>query len=97
MPVLAVSPAATVSVAGLDSVKSPSAAFAPAAADTVSVVAWLDARFSIAVTVALPPFSEIDDDDSTSVAVGFPSSSRIVKRHGHGVSGDPPGRWRPSP
>ena len=72
-PTLAVDPAPMVSVFALDSVKpSPVAA-------TVSVTAALDARFRLAVTVAAPPFSGIDDDDSANVAVGAPSSSVSVR------------------
>ena len=74
-PVLAVCPAAMVSVFAFDSVKSPAPAFVPAEAATVSVTAALDARSSVAVTVAAPPFSEIDEDDSASVATGVASSS----------------------
>ena len=86
-PALAVDPAAIVSVFALDSVKSPSAAFVPAAADTVSVTALLDARFSTAVTaLALPaPLSSIvsgfdgSGSDSDSVTVGVSSSSVSVR------------------
>ena len=78
-PALAVDPAAMISVAGFDSVKSPETAFVPAAAVTVSVTASLDARSSAAVTVVTPPLSEIDEDDSFSVAVGVASSSVSVR------------------
>ena len=85
-PVLAVSPAAMVSVAWLDSVKSPAPAFVPAVAATVSVTASLDARSSVAVTVlALPaPLSAIvsgfegSGSDNASVATGVASSSFSV-------------------
>ena len=80
VPVLAVEPAAMLRVRAALSVKS--AASAPdddtAAADTVIVVASLEAPESTAVTVATPPFSETDDEDSTSDTVDAPSSSRIV-------------------
>ena len=76
-PALVVEPAAIVSVVALDSAKSAAIAPAPAAADTVTVTATLDVRSSRAVTVATPPFSEIEDEDSTSVVCGA-SSSVIV-------------------
>ena len=73
MPVLAVEPAATVSVFAVESVKpSPDAAI-------VSVTAALDAPESVAVTVDTPPFSEMDEGDSTRIAVGAPSSSVRVR------------------
>ena len=75
VPALVVPPAAMVSVLALESVKPLPEA------DTVTVVAALEARFSVAVTVetvfAVPPSSMVDGD-STSVASGGPSSSRIV-------------------
>ena len=78
VPLLVVDPAAIVSVVVLDSVKSPSAAFVPAVADTVIVVAALDALLNFAVTVVTPPSSEIDVGDRTKDTVGSPSSSVIV-------------------
>ena len=77
VPVLAVDPAAMVSVEPL-SVKSAATAGETAIADTVSVVASLDARSSVAVTVLDPPSSEIDVGLSTSVAAGVASLSVIV-------------------
>ena len=56
----------------------PAAAFAPGDADTVTVVAALDARFRVAVTVDTPPFSGIDAGFSESVTPGAASSSVIV-------------------
>ena len=72
-PTLAVWPAAMVSAAFALSVTSPEA-------DTVIVVASLDAPLSVAVTVVtLPaPLSSMRADDSTSLAVGVASSSVIV-------------------
>ena len=73
VPVLAVEPAATVSVFAVESVKpSP-------VAETVSVTVSLDARFSTAVTVETPPSSEMDDGDRARVAAGAPSSSLSVR------------------
>ena len=71
------------SVFVLDRLKSPAAAFVPAAAATVSVTASLDARFNVAVTVAFPGFvpscSSIVSALSASVAVGVASSSVRVR------------------
>ena len=73
VPVLAVDPAATVSVFAVESEKpSPEAAI-------VSVTAALDAPESVAVTVDTPPFSEIKAGDRARVAVGAPSSSVRVR------------------
>ena len=68
-PVLAVCPAAIVSVVALDSAKSAAAAFVPGAAETVTVTASLDLTDSVAVTVDTPPVSEIDADDRTSATI----------------------------
>ena len=78
VPVLVVSPDAIVNVSALDNVKSAATAPVPAAAPTVTVTAALDVLSSVAVTVDTPPLSETDVDDSPSVTVGGPSSSRIV-------------------
>ena len=80
VPLLLVAPAAMVSVALLLSLKSPFAVFAPAAAETVTVVCWLDARSRLAVTVAelVAPLSAIELRDSARVTVGVASSSVIV-------------------
>ena len=80
VPVLSVSPAATVSTLLSPTVKSSAVAPVPGAADTVIVVALVDVRFSLAVTfVALPgPLSSIIAGVSTSVTSGGPSSSRIT-------------------
>ena len=59
-------------------VKSAASAPVPAAAATVKVLVALDGWLNDAVTVVDPPFSEIDDAPSDSVAVGSASSSRIV-------------------
>ena len=85
-PVLAVSPAAMVSVVPV-CVKSPESACVPATADTVRVTASLDARSSVAVTVLAlsAPLSLMvsgfdgSGSDSTSVTVGGPSSSVNVR------------------
>ena len=81
-PLLAVEPAPMISVFAVDSVK-PS----PAAA-TVNVTAALDAPESVAVTVATPPASEMDEGDKARVAVGVPSSS--VRVRGAPVTGPTP-------
>ena len=80
VPLLLVLPAAMVSVVLLFSLKSPFAVFAPAAAETVTVVCWLDARSRLAVTVAelVAPLSAIELRDSARVTVGVASSSVIV-------------------
>ena len=88
-PALVVSPAAMVSVAGLDSVKSPVAAFIPANADTVSVTALLDLPESVAVTDDTPPVSEIDAADSTSATIGNASSSVMVSVTSEGCPATP--------
>ena len=79
VPVLVVEPAAIVSSVALDRLKSPAAAFAPAAAATVSVTASLDPWFSTAVTVLFPGFvpscSSIVAGLNASIAVGVTSSS----------------------
>ena len=69
-----------VSVLLLLSEKSPAAVFAPGAAETVTVVCWLDARSRLAVTVAelVAPLSAIELRDSARVTVGAASSSLIV-------------------
>ena len=77
-PVLAVCPAAIVSVSALDRLKSPATAPVPGAAETVTVTASLDLTDSVAVTVDTPPVSEIDADDRTSATVGNASSSVSV-------------------
>ena len=64
---LEVSPASMVSVVRFSVV--------PVGADSVIVVAAPEARFSVAVIVAVPPFSEIDAADDASVTVGAASSS----------------------
>ena len=80
-PVLAVLPAAIVSVLSLDRVKSSAAAGATGAADTVIVVSESDASFSVAVTLETPPFSEMEVGDRRNVTAGtvdVPSSSVMV-------------------
>ena len=78
VPALVVRPAAMVSVAAALRVKSPSAAFAPAAADTVTVTASADGCDSVAVTVDTPPSSAIDAGVSASESAAVASSSAIV-------------------
>ena len=77
VPALVVCPAAMVNVFALDSVKSVPD---PGEADTVSVTAALDGRFSVAVTVETfdAPLSSIVDGDNASVASGNASSSVMV-------------------
>ena len=61
VPVLAGRPGGDAQLrVGVLSVKSPLTAGATAAADTVTVVASLDARSRVAVTVLMPPFSLIE-------------------------------------
>ena len=78
VPVLAVLPAAIVSVVLFVIVKSLFVAGLTALAETVTVTAALDACDSAAVTVLVPPLSEIEDGFSDSVTVGTPSSSVMV-------------------
>ena len=78
-PVLAVEPAAIVSVFVLDRVKSPDTAGDTAAAATVTVTASLDAPDNRAVTVEIPFVSVIEVGDSTSDTVGRASSSSRVR------------------
>ena len=77
-PLLAVAPAAMVSVFSAERPKSAATAPVPAAAPTVTVTASLDLPDSVAVTDATPPVSEIDDGDSDSATVGNVSSSVSV-------------------
>ena len=90
VPVLAVAPAAMVSVLLVESVKSPDNAGETAAADTVTVTCALDAADSVAVTVLAPPFSEIEDGLSARLTVGTPSSSVIVSVSSPGFDTPPP-------
>ena len=78
-PLLAVAPAAMVSVFAAERSKSASAAPVPAAAPTVTVTASLDLPDSVAVTDATPPVSEIDAGDNASATVGNVSSSVSVR------------------
>ena len=78
-PPLTVVPAATVNVVLPLNVKSVATVCGPAEAATVNVVGWLDGRFSVAVTVATPPLSEIDEGVSTSATAGASSSSVMVR------------------
>ena len=79
-PVLVVAFAAKVRVVAVLNVKSPATApvEATGAAATVTVTATDDCRSRVAVTVATPPFSVIEDDDSASAARGV-SSSVIIR------------------
>ena len=78
VPVLVVAPAAMVRVFAALSVKSPAAASAAGAAETVRVTASLDLPESVAATVATPPDSDTDSADSASAAAGAASSSFTV-------------------
>ena len=80
VPVLLVRPAAMVRVFSALSAKSPAPAVVPAA-ETVIVVSALEARFSEAVTVEelAAPLSVTEVRERASVAVGFASSSVIVR------------------
>ena len=77
VPVLVVPPAAMVSVVPLR-VKSPITAGFTGAAETATVVAWLDGWSRVAVTVLDPPSSEIEVGASTSVTTGVASLSASV-------------------
>ena len=78
-PALVVAPAATVSVLAVPRLKSPATAGDTAAADTVTVVGWLDGCDNTALTVDRPPFSETDVGSSSSTASGAASSSVKVR------------------
>ena len=78
VPVLVVLPAAMVSVFAELRAKSPATAFVPVAAVTMIVVVAVEAASSVAVTVATPPFSEIDDGDSDSDTAGLSSSMTVT-------------------
>ena len=79
VPVLDVDPAAMVSFVLVLRLKSPATAGETGAADTVTVTASLETALNSAVTVLVPPSSEIDDELSASDTVGVFSSSVIVK------------------
>ena len=76
-PVLTVAPAAIVSSVPV-CVKSPATAGDTAAVATVTVAATLDGPDSVAVTVAMPPFSEIEAGARARPATGNVSSSSSV-------------------
>ncbi len=78
LPVLVSSPSAIASVRFALSVKSPGAAGAIAAADTVTVSADADAESRLAVTVLTPLLSPIEDGDSSSVTTGSPPALTTV-------------------
>ena len=78
VPVLAVEPAAIVSVLLFVIVKSLLVAGLTAVAETVTDTAALEAPDSVAVTVLVPPFSDIEAEPSDSVTVGVLSSSVMV-------------------
>ena len=84
VPVLVVALAAMVSVRARDSVKSRAVAPVPGAACTVTVTGALEAPDRVAVTVATPPVSEIDEGDSARASIGVPSSSISVRVVGSG-------------
>ena len=67
------------SVSLAPSMKSPLTAGGTGLAETVTVKASEEASLSIAVTVLLPPFSEIESELRLSVTVGVVSSSVMVK------------------
>ena len=89
VPVLAVSPAAMISVLLPLRVKSAATAGDTAIADTVSLTASLDTPLNVAVTVADPPFSGIESALNTSVTVGVASSSVIVRVWSDGADTPP--------
>ena len=77
-PVLLVAPAAMERVLFVLSAKSPAPALAPATAETVIVVAALDAGSKVACTVVVPFFSEMKEADRVSVTTDRASSSLSV-------------------
>ena len=79
VPLLVCEPAAMVSVLFVLRLKSDEVAGDTAVAATVRVTAWLDTALSVAVTLLVPPFSEIEDELKDSDTVGAPSSSVIVR------------------
>ena len=79
IPVLSVCLGAMVSTRAVLSSKSPATAGVTAAADTVTRISSLVPWLNRAVTVLTPRFSETSSGESTSVTVGAPSSSVIVK------------------
>ena len=90
VPVLVVSPVAIVSVLFVDRMKSPDTAGLTALAETVTVTVAVAAEDSVAVTVLVPWYSEIEDGLSTSVTVGVPSSSVMVSVWSEGFETPPP-------
>ena len=78
VPVLLVIPAAMLRSAFVERSASAAVAGATGVSETVTVVAWLDGRLRVAVTVLVPPSSSISDADSARTTVGAPSSSAIV-------------------
>ena len=78
-PMLVVAPAATERVLFVLNAKSPATALAPATAETVTVVAALDAGIKVAVTVVKPFFSEMKEDDRVNVTTDLTSSSLSVR------------------
>ena len=81
VPALVVCPAAMVSVFALDSEKSLDTAGDTSTADTVIVVAAVEVRFNVAVTVVrlVAPLSPIVDGVSTSVTCRVASSLSMVR------------------
>ena len=73
VPVLVISPAAIVSILLVERLKSPGTAGDTAAADTVTVTSSLEAALSVAVTVLVPPFSEIEAELSSRLTVASPA------------------------
>ena len=79
VPVLAVLPARMVSSRFALSAKSSESAGDTADAETVTVTSLVVTRLSCAVTRLSPPSSDTRSGVSTSVTVGAPSSSVIVR------------------
>ena len=78
-PMLVVAPAAMERVLFVLSAKSPATALAPATAETVTVVAALDAGIKVAFTVVKPFFSEMEENDRVNVTTDLASSSLSVR------------------
>jgi hypothetical protein len=78
VPVLVFEPAAMVSFLLVVRLKSEAVAGDFGVAETVSVTAWLETALKVAVTVLVPPSSEIDEELKDRDTVGVSSSSAAV-------------------
>ena len=78
-PVLLVDPGAMVRVLLDVMAKSPLTAGDTGDAETTTVTSWEEAPLSEAVTLAVPPFSPMEDELRSRVTVGAASSSVMVR------------------